>query len=110
MALLSKQIATLLLKSSDFLKNRLDILTLLFKGTSALFQHFDEPLKLCLVAFGGVIHINQLADFRERQTEPFAAQCELEPNTITICVYAASAGPLRGQQSLIFVKADCPGR
>jgi hypothetical protein len=109
-ALLAKQLATLLFKARDFLQNRLYILTLLFKGTAAFFQDFNEPLKLYPVTGRSVVHIDQFANFRKGQAQTFAAQRELEPHAIAIPVYPASARPLRRQQSLVFVKADRPGR
>jgi len=108
LALPSQKIPTLLLERSNFAQDHLDILTLLLEDGTSPFQYFEEALDLDLLVLGGVVQVDQLTDFRQREPEALAAQSKLQANLVSVAVNPVATGAAGREQALVFVEAYRP--
>ena len=87
-----QKIPALLLECSNLAQYRLDILALLLENGAPPFQYLKEAFDLKLFVLGGVVQVDQLTDFRQREPEALAAQGKLEANLVAVAVYAVASG------------------
>jgi len=101
-----EKITTLTLKHVDFAKHHFDVLKLLSQRGATLAKHIEEAVKLRLGVAGAAVHVENLLDFGQREAETLAAQLELQARSVCPGIHPGASGAVRGQQALIFVKAD----
>jgi hypothetical protein len=94
------------LEDQDLGQLRLDVRPLLLQARLVGFQHRQEALELGALVAPGLVHVDQLADFRQREPEPLAAQGELEAGAIARGVDPARAGAPGSEQAVVLVEAD----
>jgi len=103
-----QKIPALFLERSNLAQYRLDILALLLEGGAPPFQYFKEPFDLNLFVLGGVVQVDQLTDFRQREPESLAAQSKLQANLVSVAVNPVATGAAGREQALVFVEAYRP--
>src|SRR5207302_10403075 len=89
---------------------RLDVGALLQQALPVIGEHLAKALELRPLVAPGLVHVDQLADLGERQSQALAAQRELEPGAVARRVDAALAIAPRREQPLVLVEADRAGR
>src|SRR5919197_2420026 len=99
-------LAHALLEGGDLGELRLDIGTLPQQAPAVRLQHLAKALELRPLVAPRLVHVDQLADLGERETEALAAQGELEARAVARGVNAPLAVTARCEQPLVFVEAD----
>src|SRR5262245_31111766 len=99
-------LADSLFERLDLGKLRLDVGALLDQVLLVRLEHREEALELRPLVAPRLVHVDQLADLGQRQTEPLAAQGELEARAVPRRVDAPLAVAARRDQPLVFVEAD----
>jgi hypothetical protein len=69
-----EKIAALLLELGNLTQDYFDVLALLLQNAAAFLQNLLQALDLRVLVFGGIVHIDQLTDFGQRQSQPLSAQ------------------------------------
>lgn len=91
----------------DFLQSLFQVAALLFQCAAMLFQHIDVVLQLRAGAVGrGIIHVDEIQDFRELEAHALAAQRQFQAGTIARMIDAVTAFAGGAHNALIFVEAD----
>src|SRR5690242_19113014 len=70
----------------------------------ALFAAQAQRLGISIALFGG----DHLPDLTEREAELLALENQREPRAIAVRIEPVHALPVRGDQSLVLVKPECP--
>src|SRR5512145_1342042 len=97
----------LLFERLDLGELRLEIRLLLQQARLVGLKHREEALELWPLVAPGLVHVDEVADFGEREAEPLAAERELEPRAVARRIDAALAFAAGREQALILVEADC---
>lgn len=103
--LLPQQALALGRKEADLVQHYCNVLALLFQEKSALPKLGEECCQLSFFTFQ-IIEFKQLPDLIEWESQPLAAQGELETASITIAEYARGALARGANQSLFFIMPD----
>src|SRR5258708_6531143 len=96
--------ATNALPRGDLPPHRIDVLALLQEHRAAIGQHLQELGELRPLVAGGGIDVEELANLGKRETEPLAAEDELDPRPLALAIHAGLAAPNGRQQSLVLVE------
>src|SRR5882672_5359111 len=90
----------------DLGKLRFDVGALLQEARAVRLEHGEEALELRPLVASRLVHVDQLADLREREPQALAAQGELEAGAVARRVDAPLAYAARRDQPLGLVEAD----
>src|SRR3954469_12355906 len=89
---------------------RLDVGALLQQALAVRLEHLAETLELRPLVAPGLVHVDQLADLGERESQALAAQRELEARAVAQRVDAPLPCAARREQALVLIEADGAGR
>src|SRR6185436_19751367 len=87
------------LGAQDLGELRLDVGALLQQARLVRLEHGEEALELRPLVAPRLVHVDQLADLRQRQAEALAAQRELEAGAVARRVDAPLAVASRREQA-----------
>src|SRR6266850_1408607 len=99
-------LAHLLLEGLDLRELCLDVGALLLQARLVRLEHREKALELRPLVAPGLVHVNQIADLGKRESQPFAAQSQLEARAVARRIDAALAVAPRREQPLVLVEAD----
>src|SRR5450631_4039636 len=80
----SEQFARLAFMTADLVERHAKIRHLLLQLLAVRCQYQEELAQLRRGVSGRLVHVDQLLDLRQRQTQPLATQSELESGTVAL--------------------------
>src|SRR5579859_7347624 len=102
----AEALADALLERGDLRQLGLEVAALLLQQRLVLLEHGEEARQLRALVASRLVHVDQLANLRQRQAEPLAAQRQLQARAVAQGVDAALALAPRREQALVLVEAD----
>jgi len=104
-----QEVPALLLQCRHLAQHHFDVLALLLKNAAAFLQNLPQALDLRTLILGRIVHVNELTDFGQGQSQPLSAERELEAHLVAMAVDPVAARACGGDQSVVFVESDGPG-